>query len=32
MRDLEDWWIAESFRPDREALLERAKTLIAQAG
>ena len=32
MRDLEDWWIAESFRPDREALLERAKKLIAQAG
>ncbi len=32
MRDLEEWWIAESFRPDREALLERAKTMIAQTG
>lgn len=31
MHDLEEWWIAEGFRPDREALLERAKTLIAQA-
>ena len=32
MHELEEWWIAESFRPDRDALLERAKTLIAQAG
>ena len=28
MRDLEDWWVAEGFTPDRAALLERAKALI----
>ena len=30
MRDLELWWIGEGFAPDRKALLEKARTLIAR--
>ena len=30
LRSLEDWWVAEGFKPDRSALLKRAKALIAQ--
>lgn len=31
LRAVEDWWIAQDFEPDRDACLERLRTLIADS-